>query len=242
VIRPAAVQPVIGRRVGLTPGELYRTLVWLEERSPGGWLARRAADRARVSTNMMLVVLDGLAVLGILTVERAPGGTARYRLAAAPAPLISGGRTVAPVSGMELWAAIRRAAPAGTASTEKVAAELDAPVGRADRTWLALRLALHLPTGRLALVGGGWQMTAAGHAYTADLRRGRIPTSAAVPAIAAETARAGGEAELEAVARRLGVGARLLSIWVEDAADNGLIVDSAGRLMLTGAGRARLGL
>ncbi len=155
------------------------------------------------------------------------------------------GRGAAAISRRELWAAISSAwQRAGQASTDDIAAELDAPAGPVDRTWLHLRLATWTAAELLVLTSGpAWALTERGLDQHEQIRRTRLTDPQVWAAIAAEQPHRWphGGLDLDAVRRRLGVPAPWLDLWADEAVHAGLLARTDGGFLPSAGGWRRVG-
>ncbi len=151
---------------------------------------------------------------------------------------------MAAISRRELWAAIGAAwQRTGQASTDDIAAELNAPAGPVDRTWLHLRLATWTAADLLILTGSRrWALTSRGLDQHERLRRERLTDPQVWAAIAAEQPhrRPHGGLDLDAVGRRLAVPAPWLDVWADEAVHAGLLARTDGGLLPSADGWRRV--
>ncbi|WP_261565298.1 hypothetical protein [Frankia gtarii] len=231
------------------PAELHRVLLWAHARSGSAdrtFTAQRVADRVRVSAVDMGVALDALAVVGLLRSHHTRVGLTiyfRHRLVDLGGVEQCRPGTAA-ISRRELWAAISSAwQRAGAASTDDIAAGLDAPAGRVDRTWLLLRLATWTAAKLLVLTSGpAWALTARGLDQHEQIRRERPNDPQVWAAIAAEQAHRHPHRGLNlgAVADRLGAPTPWLHLWADEAVEAGLLTRTDGGLLPSAGGWRRV--
>lgn len=208
-----------------------------------GITARAVADRLATEEAAIGAALDSLAGLGMLGAMRLSAGTIYTRR---ELPGLGSARDRRPDTGIsrrELWAALHLLAQPRGVTLGTLASALDAPAGRADRTLLALRLALLAGQGLLTLDAGRWLVTGQGWAWSSRVLA-ETPRAAELwlaivavitPALRAEDARV----DETAIAGRLGVRGHRLEPAVEEAIDRGLLARTDRGLVLTAAGAAQ---